>query len=51
MHQKEGGGTGDWVYLRDGTSLSELLRKELGISVDVDGTEEAMKERSVDPVE
>lgn len=35
MHQKEGGGRGDWVYLRDGTSLTELLRKELGISVDV----------------
>ena len=51
MHQKEGGGVGEWVYLRDGTSLTEVLRKELGISVDVDGHEEAMKEKSVDPVE
>lgn len=36
MHQKEGGGVGDWVYLRDGTSLTELLRKELGITVGLD---------------
>ncbi|KAL6703571.1 Mitochondrial matrix iron chaperone [Coniothyrium glycines] len=33
---KEGGGMGDWVYLRDGTSLTELLRKELGVDVSVD---------------
>lgn len=33
MHQKEGAGSGDWVYLRDGTSLTALLRKELGITV------------------
>ncbi|KAL8765667.1 MAG: hypothetical protein Q9209_007347 [Squamulea sp. 1 TL-2023] len=25
---------GDWVYLRDGTSLSELLKEELGIDMD-----------------
>ncbi|EMC95074.1 hypothetical protein BAUCODRAFT_47876, partial [Baudoinia panamericana UAMH 10762] len=37
MHQKEGAGTGDWVYLRDGTSLTDLLRREVGISVDVAG--------------
>ena len=36
MHQKEGAGTGDWIYLRDGSSLSEILRKEFGINV---GTE------------
>lgn len=51
MHQKEGGGVGDWIYLRDGTSLVDLLRKELGISIDVDGTEEAVSAKSVDPVE
>ncbi|KAF2708458.1 mitochondrial chaperone-like protein Frataxin [Pleomassaria siparia CBS 279.74] len=38
MHEKEGTGTGDWVYLRDGTSLSEIIRKELGVDVVV-GTE------------
>jgi frataxin len=34
--QKEGGGVGEWVYLRDGTSLSESLRKEIAIDVSVD---------------
>jgi len=33
MHDKEGGGTGEWVYLRDGTNLTELLGKELGIFI------------------
>lgn len=33
MSSKEGGASGDWVYLRDGTSLISLLRKELGITV------------------
>jgi len=33
MEAKEGTASGDWVYLRDGTSLTELLRKELGISI------------------
>ncbi|KAK4977416.1 Mitochondrial matrix iron chaperone [Elasticomyces elasticus] len=33
MDQKEGSGVGDWVYVRDGTSLSGLLRKELGITI------------------
>lgn len=36
LHQKEGGGIGDWVYLRDGTSLTELLRKELGVELGID---------------
>lgn len=34
MHQKEGGGSGEWVYLRDGTKFSHLLSKELGILPD-----------------
>lgn len=51
MDQKEGGGVGDWVYLRDGTTLSGLLRKEVGISIDTDGHEETMQEKSVDPTE
>ena len=40
MHQKEGSGTGEqgsglgeWIYLRDGSKLSELLRKEIGIDI------------------
>ncbi|KAI9839461.1 MAG: hypothetical protein M1819_002086 [Sarea resinae] len=36
MHQKEGCGQGDWVYLRDGSTMSELLRKELGIDLSLD---------------
>ncbi|KAF1938877.1 arabinogalactan endo-1,4-beta-galactosidase [Clathrospora elynae] len=36
MDFKEGGGIGDWVYLRDGSSLTEILRKELGVDVSVD---------------
>lgn len=33
MHQKEGGGTGHWVYLRDESSLEGLLKKELSIEM------------------
>ena len=51
MHQKEGGGVGDWVYIRDGTKLSDVLSKELGISVDVAGDVEALVKPSIDPVE
>jgi len=36
MHQKEGAGVGDWIYLRDGTSLTTILKKELGIELGVD---------------
>jgi frataxin len=36
MDFKEGGGIGDWVYMRDGSSLTEILRKELGVDVSVD---------------
>ncbi|CBX93506.1 similar to mitochondrial chaperone Frataxin [Plenodomus lingam JN3] len=36
MDFKEGGGVGDWIYLRDGSSLTEILRKELGVDVSVD---------------
>ncbi|KAF2172579.1 hypothetical protein M409DRAFT_17810 [Zasmidium cellare ATCC 36951] len=34
MHQKEGGGVGEWVYLRDGSTLTSLLASELGLVVD-----------------
>ena len=30
---KEGTGVGDWVYLRDGTALSDLLLKEVGVDM------------------
>jgi frataxin len=33
MHEKEGSGEGDWVYLRDGTSLTDVIRKELGVEL------------------
>ncbi|KAF3040408.1 Mitochondrial chaperone Frataxin [Didymella keratinophila] len=36
QNAKEGGGQGDWVYLRDGTSLSDIIRKELAIDNEVD---------------
>ena len=29
QNQKEGGGKGEWVYLRDGSSLTKLLESEL----------------------
>ncbi|KAF2624106.1 arabinogalactan endo-1,4-beta-galactosidase [Macroventuria anomochaeta] len=36
QNAKEGGGSGDWIYLRDGTSLTDIIRKELGIDNEVD---------------
>ncbi|KAF1977942.1 mitochondrial chaperone Frataxin [Bimuria novae-zelandiae CBS 107.79] len=36
MHEKEGGGAGDWIYLRDGSSLTDLVRKELGVELGTD---------------
>lgn len=36
MNYKEGSGVGDWIYLRDGSLLTEVLRKELGVDVSVD---------------
>ncbi|WPH03471.1 Hypothetical protein R9X50_00635100 [Acrodontium crateriforme] len=51
MHEKEGGGLGDWVYLRDNSSLTEILRKEVGITVDATGEKESLEKQSVDPTE
>jgi frataxin len=34
MHEKEGAGTGSWVYLRDGTTLNSLLKKEVGVDME-----------------
>lgn len=33
QNQKEGGGKGEWVYLRDGSTLNKLLEKEIGIDL------------------
>lgn len=49
MHEKEGGGTGEWVYLRDGTNLTELLGKELGIYVYAQESDAA--KQTLDPTE
>lgn len=53
QHEKEGSGEGEWVYLRDGSNLTELLRREIGFVVDLHGhgSEETGKEPSRAPVE
>lgn len=35
--QKQDTASGDWVYLRDGSTLSELLLKETGVVMDQPG--------------
>lgn len=32
--QKQDTAAGDWIYLRDGSSLSELLRDETGVDIE-----------------
>ncbi|KAI1274438.1 mitochondrial chaperone Frataxin [Xylaria sp. FL0933] len=32
--QKQDTATGDWIYLRDGSSLSQLLREETGVDIE-----------------
>jgi len=34
QHEKEGGGSAGWVYLRDSSTLADLLLKELGVDVE-----------------
>jgi frataxin len=48
QNEKEGGGTGEWIYLRDGTNMTELLMKELGLVID---SHDAEMKQSVDPTE
>lgn len=36
MFDKEGTGAGDWMYLRDRSSLVDLLRKELGVDLGIE---------------
>jgi len=33
---KEGSGAGDWVYIKDSKSLTELVKEELGVLVDLE---------------
>lgn len=33
QNEKEGGGRGDWIYLRDGSSLIDVMTKEVGIDL------------------
>jgi hypothetical protein len=33
MNQKEGAGESNWVYLRDQSTLDEVLLQELGVDV------------------
>lgn len=40
MHQKEGASVSEWLSLRDGSSLSEVLNKELKVPVTGDAYEE-----------
>ena len=40
QHRKEGDGDGEWVYLRDGSTLDELLLEEIGVSVRTKGKQE-----------
>jgi len=41
QHAKEGTETsgGKWIYLRDGTALSDLLKKEIGVAMTGEGDE------------
>jgi len=33
QNEKEDGGKAEWVYLRDGSTLSNLLEKEVGVNL------------------
>jgi len=39
QHEKQDTATGDWVYLRDGTTLNDLLKSEIGIDFGVSDAE------------
>jgi len=41
----DGSTGGKWIYLRDGSGLSELLKKELGVEVTPGGAEDAVEGR------
>lgn len=48
MTQKEGAGLGEWVYLRDGSTLTDLLRKELGVDLSYEEFEGEVLRRGED---
>jgi len=53
MHEKEGSGDGNWVYLRDGSTLDSVLKKELDIDTeteDLAAGSSAIHEKVVDNV-
>ncbi|KAL2258018.1 hypothetical protein VTK26DRAFT_8834 [Humicola hyalothermophila] len=35
QHEKQDTATGDWVYLRDGTTLNDLLLEEIGVDLNM----------------
>jgi frataxin len=39
QHEKQDTATGDWVYLRDGTTLSDLLTEEIGVDLSLSDAE------------
>ncbi|KAK3293593.1 Frataxin-like domain-containing protein [Chaetomium fimeti] len=39
QHEKQDTATGDWVYLRDGSTLNDLLKSEIGIDFGVSDAE------------
>ncbi|KAK4038137.1 hypothetical protein C8A01DRAFT_48194 [Parachaetomium inaequale] len=39
QHEKQDTATGDWVYLRDGSTLNDLLKDEIGIDFSVSDAE------------
>ncbi|SPQ27142.1 73ec47b7-2e43-4c1e-9637-1f147b3ba1c3 [Thermothielavioides terrestris] len=39
QHEKQDTATGDWVYLRDGTTLSDLLTEEVGVDLSLSDAE------------
>ncbi|KAG7294485.1 hypothetical protein NEMBOFW57_004559 [Staphylotrichum longicolle] len=39
QHEKQDTATGDWVYLRDGSTLSDLLAEEIGLDLRATDTE------------
>jgi hypothetical protein len=36
MQEKEGTGSGAWVYLKDGSTLASLLKKEVKIDIETE---------------
>ncbi|KAF5616252.1 regulator of mitochondrial iron homeostasis [Fusarium sp. NRRL 52700] len=39
QNEKEGTAMGDWIYVRDGSSLNQVFSEELGVDIDVPSEE------------